>query len=103
MTELLQFVTFKDEEETHAAAPEVYAAQILERDYIAQAFVPPSERSVLVNGEQETLKVDVQLNTYHLAQPATRHSTPLYPGGFHERQRLFTLCTGQLLTIVISH
>ena len=39
-------------------------AQILESAYIAQAFVPPSERTVLVNGERETLKVDVRLYTY---------------------------------------
>jgi glutathione synthase/RimK-type ligase-like ATP-grasp enzyme len=39
-------------------------AQILESDYIAQALVPPSERTVLVNGERETLKVDVRLYTY---------------------------------------
>lgn len=39
-------------------------AKILESDYIAQAFVPPSERQVLVDGEREMLKVDVRLYTY---------------------------------------
>lgn len=39
-------------------------AQILESDYIAQAFVPPSERLVRVDGEREHLKVDVRLYTY---------------------------------------
>jgi hypothetical protein len=39
-------------------------ARILENDYIAQAFVPPSERTALANGERETLKVDVRLYTY---------------------------------------
>ena len=39
-------------------------SRILESDYVAQALVPPSERLVLVNGEQEMLKVDVRLYTY---------------------------------------
>lgn len=39
-------------------------ARILESDYIAQAFVPPSERLVMVNEEREMLKVDVRLYTY---------------------------------------
>ncbi|MEX2469308.1 MAG: hypothetical protein WD396_06100 [Pseudohongiellaceae bacterium] len=39
-------------------------ARILESDYIAQAYVPPSERLVLVDGEQQSLKVDVRLYTY---------------------------------------
>ncbi|NVF16319.1 hypothetical protein DQ400_19210 [Vreelandella sulfidaeris] len=39
-------------------------SQILESDYIAQAYVPPSERLVLVDGEREMLKVDVRLYTY---------------------------------------
>lgn len=39
-------------------------ARILEGDYIAQAFVPPSERLVMVDGEREMLKVDVRLYTY---------------------------------------
>ncbi len=39
-------------------------AHILESDYVAQAYVPPSERLVLVDGEREMLKVDVRLYTY---------------------------------------
>ena len=39
-------------------------ARILDNDYIAQAYVPPSERLVLVDGEQKMLKVDVRLYTY---------------------------------------
>lgn len=39
-------------------------ARILESDYIAQAYVPPSERQVLVDGERAMLKVDVRLYTY---------------------------------------
>lgn len=39
-------------------------ARILESDYIAQAYVPPSERLVMVDGEREMLKVDVRLYTY---------------------------------------
>lgn len=39
-------------------------ARILESDYIAQVYVPPSERLVLVDGEREMLKVDVRLYTY---------------------------------------
>lgn len=39
-------------------------ARILESDYIAQAYVPPSGRMVLVDGEQKLLKVDVRLYTY---------------------------------------
>lgn len=39
-------------------------ARILESDYIAQAYVPPSGRQVLVDGKRETLKVDVRLYTY---------------------------------------
>lgn len=39
-------------------------ARILESDYIAQAYVPPSERRVLVDGQPEMLKVDVRLYTY---------------------------------------
>ncbi|MDI5919202.1 hypothetical protein QLQ86_00145 [Halomonas sp. LR5S13] len=38
--------------------------RILESDYIAQAYIPPSERLVLVDGEREMLKVDVRLYTY---------------------------------------
>ncbi|SEK72833.1 hypothetical protein SAMN04488129_10434 [Halomonas daqiaonensis] len=39
-------------------------SRILESDYIAQAYVPPSERLVFVDGEREMLKVDVRLYTY---------------------------------------
>lgn len=39
-------------------------AHILASDYVAQAYVPPSERVVLVDGEREMLKVDVRLYTY---------------------------------------
>ena len=39
-------------------------ARILASDYIAQAYVPPSERVVLVDGERQMLKVDVRLYTY---------------------------------------
>ncbi len=39
-------------------------ARILESDYIAQAYVPPSERVVMVNDKREMLKVDVRLYTY---------------------------------------
>lgn len=39
-------------------------ARILESDYIAQAYVPPSERLVLVDGERRMFKVDVRLYTY---------------------------------------
>lgn len=49
-------------------------ARILDSDYIAQEFVPPSERQVLVDGEREMLKVDVRLYTYRgeLLLPAAR-------------------------------
>lgn len=39
-------------------------ANILQGDYIAQAYVPPSERLVMVDGERQLLKVDVRLYTY---------------------------------------
>jgi hypothetical protein len=39
-------------------------ARILESDYVAQAFVAPSERMVVVDGERKMLKVDVRLYTY---------------------------------------
>lgn len=39
-------------------------AQIADSDYIAQAYMPPSERAVLVDGEKQMLKVDVRLYTY---------------------------------------
>ncbi len=39
-------------------------AQIAANDYIAQAYKPPSERAVLVDGQKQMLKVDVRLYTY---------------------------------------
>lgn len=39
-------------------------ARILESDYVAQAFVPPSERLVVIDDAREMLKVDVRLYTY---------------------------------------
>lgn len=39
-------------------------ARILDSDYIAQAYISPSERLVLVDGERDMLKVDVRLYTY---------------------------------------
>lgn len=49
-------------------------ARILESDYVAQAFVPPSERLVLVDDKREMLKVDVRFYTYRgaLLLAATR-------------------------------
>lgn len=38
--------------------------QILASNYIAQAYVAPSERMVTVDGERQFLKVDVRLYTY---------------------------------------
>lgn len=38
--------------------------QILDSNYIAQAYVTPSERLVVVDGERKMLKVDVRLYTY---------------------------------------
>ncbi|WP_227662952.1 ATP-grasp domain-containing protein [Marinobacter daqiaonensis] len=38
--------------------------EIVAGDYIAQALVPPSERTVMVDGQREMLKVDVRLYTY---------------------------------------
>ena len=37
---------------------------ILENDYVAQAYAPPSERQILVDGTREMLKVDVRLYSY---------------------------------------
>ncbi|MCW8193659.1 hypothetical protein F6455_02515 [Proteobacteria bacterium 005FR1] len=37
---------------------------IMGDNYIAQAFVPPSERIVVIDGESKKLKVDVRLYTY---------------------------------------
>lgn len=38
--------------------------EILRSNYIAQTYVPPSERVVMVDGEHQKLKVDVRLYTY---------------------------------------
>lgn len=38
--------------------------EILHSEYIAQQYVPPSERLVVVDGERHLLKVDVRLYTY---------------------------------------
>ena len=38
-------------------------ARILESDYVAQAYVPPSERLLLVDGEREMLKADARWYT----------------------------------------
>ena len=37
---------------------------ILAGDYVAQALVPPSGRSVLVDGKRQTMKVDIRNYTY---------------------------------------
>jgi len=39
-------------------------ANIFESEYIAQTYVPPSERVVVTDGESQLLKVDVRLYTY---------------------------------------
>jgi len=39
-------------------------SRILESDYVAQAYVPPSERVVMIDDVREMLKVDVRLYTY---------------------------------------
>jgi hypothetical protein len=39
-------------------------ARILEGGYVAQRYVPPSERLIKVGGQTEPLKVDVRLYTY---------------------------------------
>jgi hypothetical protein len=39
-------------------------ADIASGDYVAQAYAPPSERTVVVDGEQRRLKLDVRLYTY---------------------------------------
>ena len=39
-------------------------ADILHGEYVAQAFVPPSERIVLLDGEPQTRKIDIRLYTY---------------------------------------
>ena len=53
-------------------------ADILRGEYVAQAFVPPSERVVWLDGEPQTRKIDIRLYTYdgHVLLAAAR----LYQG-----------------------
>ncbi len=37
---------------------------IINSDYIAQAMVPPSERQIIIDGEKESLKLDIRCVTY---------------------------------------
>ncbi|MFC3068462.1 ATP-grasp domain-containing protein [Phenylobacterium soli] len=39
-------------------------AEILAADYVAQAYSPPSERQIAIDGRPETRKLDVRLYTY---------------------------------------
>ena len=38
---------------------------IIHADYIAQAIVPPSERQLIINGEKQSLKLDIRCVTYN--------------------------------------
>lgn len=38
---------------------------IIHADYIAQAIVPPSERQLMINGEEQSLKLDIRCVTYN--------------------------------------
>jgi len=38
---------------------------ITHADYVAQAMVPPSERQLIINGEKESLKLDIRCITYN--------------------------------------
>ncbi|MGI9286666.1 MAG: hypothetical protein ACR2P1_14870 [Pseudomonadales bacterium] len=38
---------------------------ILKADYIAQAIVPPSERQLIINGDKQSLKLDIRCVTYN--------------------------------------
>lgn len=38
---------------------------IINSDYIAQAIVPPSERQLIINGEKQSLKLDIRCVTYN--------------------------------------
>ena len=38
---------------------------ITHADYIAQAIVPPSERQLIINGEKQSLKLDIRCVTYN--------------------------------------
>ena len=37
---------------------------IIQADYVAQAMVPPSERQLIINGEKQSLKLDIRCVTY---------------------------------------
>ena len=38
---------------------------IIHTDYVAQAIVPPSERQLIINGEKQSLKLDIRCVTYN--------------------------------------
>ena len=38
---------------------------IIHSDYVAQAMVPPSERQLIINGEKQSLKLDIRCVTYN--------------------------------------
>ena len=38
---------------------------IIHADYVAQAMVPPSERQLIINGEKQSLKLDIRCVTYN--------------------------------------
>jgi hypothetical protein len=38
---------------------------IIQADYVAQAMVPPSERQLIINGEKQSLKLDIRCVTYN--------------------------------------
>jgi hypothetical protein len=38
---------------------------IVHSDYVAQAVVPPSERRLMINGEEQSLKLDIRCVTYN--------------------------------------
>ena len=38
---------------------------IIHADYVAQAMVPPSERQLMINGEKESLKLDIRCVAYN--------------------------------------
>jgi hypothetical protein len=38
---------------------------IIHADYVAQAMVPPSERQLMINGEKQSLKLDIRCVTYN--------------------------------------
>jgi hypothetical protein len=53
-------------------------SQILDADYVAQAYAPPSARGVAVDGQRKELKLDVRLYTY--AGSALLAAARLYQG-----------------------